>query len=88
MILVVFVIKSSGIFFCGIMVVGLFLLIVILLVGCYIFLCYFYGIIGGNLFSIVLLCDGDCWMFEEKFLVVMVVDEVFDLESYDFIMYD
>lgn len=45
-------------------------------------------IIGGNPFSVVLLCDGDAPVPEGNFSIVMRTDGMFDPDSHDPVMYD
>jgi len=45
-------------------------------------------IIGGNPFSVVLLCDGDAAIPDGKFSIVIRTDGVFDPDRHDPVMYD
>ncbi len=87
-IITAFALKETHTFPRLIVFLGSVVAICALAVERYVFSRHLERIIGGNPFSVVLLCDSDVPVPEGNFSIVMTTDGVFDPDSHDPIMYD
>jgi lipopolysaccharide/colanic/teichoic acid biosynthesis glycosyltransferase len=83
-----FCFKASMTFPRAVVALGSLFAMILLACSRYLFICNTRAIIGGNPFSIVLLCDGDQPAPEGDFSIVIATDAHFDPDLHDPVMYD
>lgn len=87
-IFVAFALKTSASFPRLLISIGSAFAIVLLCITRYIFVRHMHAIVGGNPFSVVLICDGDQMIPTGKFSVMMASEAFFDPDNDDPFAYD
>lgn len=87
-IFVAFCVRASEGFPRLLVTVGAFFAITAMTVVRYLFVKHMPSIIGGNPFSVILICEGDQRVPPGKFSVVISPESFFDPEQHDPVMYD
>jgi polysaccharide biosynthesis protein PslA len=85
---IAFALKTSEIFPRSVTAVGLLFAIGLMTIGRYLFVRHLEAIIGGNPFSVILICDGEQVIPPGRFSVMMTADAYLDPETHDPMMYD
>ena len=87
-IFVAFCVRASEGFPRLLVTVGAFIALGVMIVVRYLFVKHMAAIIGGNPFSVILICEGDQSVPPGKFSVVISPESFFDPEQHDPVMYD
>lgn len=87
-ILVAFCLKTSSTFPRVVVTIGYVLALILMVVARYLFSSKMERIVGGNPFSVILICDGDQPIPEGRFSVMIASEAFFDPDAHDPVMYD
>lgn len=85
---IAFAFKANDNFPRLVLAVGLLFAIGLMTIGRYFFVRHMEAIVGGNPFSVVLICDGEQPIPPGRFSVMMAADAYLDPDTHDPMMYD